>query len=461
MRKKKQEFDYDVTVVIMGGGAGTRLFPLTLERAKPAVSLGGKYRLIDIPISNCINSGYNRMFVLTQFNSTPLNRHISQSYHFHRFSRGFVEILAAQQTPVVDDTTAWYRGTADAVRKNMSRLRDADGSRVLILSGDQIYQMDFREILATHAGGKPGAGRSSGSGRMNPADVTLGAVLVSKERARDLGVLRVNDDGDIVAFVEKPGNDESRFAGLEASPELLSRFGVDPATGPWYLGNMGIYVFEFDVLQESLENSCLDFGREVLPSLLGKRRFRAHLFHGYWEDIGTVAAFHEANLDLVRELPSFNLFNPEWPIYTRARSLPASKVRDVHARRTVISDGCIVEDAELDETLLGVRSIVRSGCTLRRTYVMGNDEYEDDALRLRNRAAGIPDLGIGAGTTIENAILDKNCRIGRNVRLVGSGAKEFDDRPTGVFIREGVIVVSRGALVPDGYRIQRGSEGSR
>ena len=258
--KKQQQFDYNVTVVIMGGGAGTRLAPLTSQRAKPAVPIGGKYRLIDIPISNCINSGYNRIYVLTQFNSAPLNRHIGASYHFHRFSRGFVEILAAQQTPLGDvQENFWFRGTADAVRKNLARLRAADGSEVLILSGDQIYSMDFRDVLRTHRG-VDGARR---------ADVTLGSVLVDKERARDLGVLRVDADGEVIAFVEKPGQDESKFEGLDAQPELLARFGVDPSSGPWYLGNMGSYVFDIGTLEESLANDYLDFGKEVLPSLLG------------------------------------------------------------------------------------------------------------------------------------------------------------------------------------------------
>jgi len=443
--KKKQVFDYSVTAVIMGGGAGTRLSPLTLERAKPAVPLAGKYRLIDIPISNCINSGYNRIYVLTQFNSTPLNRHISASYHFHRFSRGFVEILAAQQTPNRDDVSSnWYLGTADAVRKNLRRLHEADGSEVLILSGDQIYQMDFRQLLATH--------RTGGGGE--PADVTLGAALVDKERARDLGVLRVDDAGDVVDFVEKPGHDESRFNGLEASPGLLDSFGVDPHSGPWYLANMGIYVFDHDLLVKSLQNSFVDFGREVLPSLLGKCRFRAHLHHGYWEDIGTTRAFHEANLDLAGDLSPFNFFDPQWPIYTRARLLPASKMRDVHARRSAISDGCLVEGCDLEDTLLGIRSVVRAGSKLRRCYVMGAGTYETDSDHARNYLAGIPDLGVGAGTTIENAIIDKDCRIGQEVRLVNEGGlEEYEDVDRGVYIREGVIVVARGAVIPRGFEI--------
>jgi len=448
--KKKQQFDYDVTVVIMGGGAGTRLAPLTSSRAKPAVPLAGKFRLIDIPISNCINSGYNRIYVLTQFNSMPLNRHIQQSYHFHRFSRGFVEILAAQQTPDDAETRGreddqfWFRGTADAVRKCLGRLEEADGSEVLILSGDQIYQMDFRHIIGTHRG----------DGATEGADVTLGAVLVSKERSRDLGVLRVNSDGDVVAFVEKPGYDESKYDGLEATPELLEKFGVDPKTGPWYLANMGIYVFEYDILKDSLnENRTYDdFGKEILPSLLGKKRFRAHIFDGYWEDIGTVGAFHEANLDLASEQPAFNFFNPDWPIYTRARLLPASRTGNTNLTNSAIADGCIVEGATIEDSLLGIRSIVRDGVTLRRTYVMGADEYETEADRISNQAAGVPDIGIGPGTVIENAIVDKDCRIGRDVRLVNeAGVENFKQDGCPVIVRDGVICVPRRAVVPDGF----------
>jgi glucose-1-phosphate adenylyltransferase len=304
--------------------------------------------------------------------------------------------------------------------------------------------MDFREILATHRS-KRKAGR---------ADVTIGAVLVSKERSRDLGILRVDRDGNVTAFVEKPGADESRYTGLEAPPELLAGFGVDPASGPWFLGNMGIYVFDLGVLEDALDNPFVDFGREVLPSLLGKRQFRAHLFQGYWEDIGTVRAFHEANLELLRELPRFNLFNPEWPIYTRARHLPASKLPNVRAVRTAIADGCIVDDSDLEDTLLGIRSVVKKGCVLKRTYVMGADFYETDEDRERNLVDGLPDLGIGEGSRIENAIVDKNCRIGRRVRLVNTDRLEtFVDPQKRVYIRDGVIVVPREGVIPDGFEI--------
>jgi len=442
---RKQLFDYDVTCVIMGGGAGTRLKPLTMKRAKPAVPLGGKFRLIDIPISNCINSGVNRIFVLTQFNSTPLHRHINSSYQFHRFSRGFVEILAAQQTPSYGARGgSWYQGTADAVRKNLPRLDEAGGQDVLILSGDQIYQMDFRDILETHRADDLGAIR---------ADVTLGAVLVDKERARSLGVLRVDAEGNVVAFVEKPGDDESKFEGLEADPALLARFGVDAGTGPWYLANMGIYVFDLAVLQKSLDNEFVDFGREVLPSLLDKARFRAHLFQGYWEDIGTVGAFHEANLDLASPKPQFNFYSQEYPVYTRARLLPASKMQRAVIDESLISDGCIVEGATISQSLLGIRSVVQTGVEIDRCYVMGADYYEDDDDRAENRRQGRPDMGIGEKSHIRNAIVDKNARIGKNVALLNeSGVSEYDGPEERLHVRDGIIIVPRDTIVPDGFR---------
>jgi glucose-1-phosphate adenylyltransferase len=441
--RKTQTFDYGVTCVIMGGGAGSRLYPLTYKRAKPAVPLGGKFRLIDIPISNCINSGLNRVFILTQFNSTSLHRHISQSYHFHRFSRGFVEILAAQQTPELGPgVSSWYQGTADAVRKNLPRFHEAGGDEVLILSGDQIYQMDLREILATHRGG----------GGLPRADVTIGAVLVDKERARSLGVLRAGPRGDLTAFVEKPGYDEGRFTGLEASPELLAQFRLPGDSGPWYLGNMGIYVFDLDGLDRALANTYTDFGKEILPLLLGRCKMRAHLFNGYWEDIGTIKAFHEANLDLTRPVPRFNFYDQDAPIYTRARLLPASKIQRATIVSSVISDGCIVESADLVDALVGVRSVIRGGARLKRTYMMGADFYEDEASRGLNRIREIPDLGLAEDCEVENAIIDHNARVGRSVKLLNrQGHQEYEDEY--VTIRQGIIVVRRDGIVPDGYSI--------
>ena len=452
---KRQLFDYDVTCVIMGGGAGTRLKPLTSQRAKPAVPLGGKFRLIDIPISNCINSGLNRIYVLTQFNSAPLHRHISQSYHFHRFSRGFVEILAAQQSPnygVKDD--AWYQGTADAVRKNLPRIQEAGGQEVLILSGDQIYQMDFCEILGTHRGSREAQSStlSKAPSAQPLADVTLGAVVVDKERARSFGILRVDSEGNVLDFVEKPGDDDSKFEGLEVGEELLAEFGMTADSGPWYLANMGIYVFQIDVLSAALDNDFMDFGGEVLPSLLGKAKFRAHLFDGYWEDIGTIKSFHDANIDLASALPKFDFYDQERPIYTRARLLPASKVNRANVTASLVSDGCLVDDATISQSILGIRSVVRRGAHLESTYLMGADHYESDEDRAANRQAGRPDIGIGESAHVRNAIVDKNSRVGNGVRLVNKQGIESGESSDGlVYVREGIVVVPRDAIIPDGY----------
>jgi len=326
--RRQQTYDYRVTCVIMGGGAGKRLLPLTAERAKPAVPIGGKFRLIDVPISNCINSGLNRIYVLTQFNSTSLHRHVSQSYHFHRFSRGFVEILAAQQTPLFTEAHSWYEGNADAVRKNLPRLEESRPDDVLILSGDQLYQMDFQEILATHRGiGRP------------RADATIAAVLVPREVARSLGILRIDDQGRVLEFVEKPGQNDRLFDGLEAPPEVLKKLLVPPSDEPLYLANMGIYAFRYDRLSELLRSETCDFGKEVLPQALSEGEVRAHLFHGYWEDIGTIRAFHQANVDLASGAPRFDFYSQEQPVYTRARLLPASSLQSVSLQETLIADG--------------------------------------------------------------------------------------------------------------------------
>jgi glucose-1-phosphate adenylyltransferase len=435
-------YDYDVTCVIMGGGQGTRLSPLTKDRAKPAVPLGAKYRLIDIPLSNCLNSGLNRIFILTQFNSTSLHRHIHRSYHFDRFARGWVEILAAQQTPQTSENSSWYQGTADAVRKNVIRLREARGKEVLILSGDQIYQMDYRDLLATHRGVRDG----------KSAPVTIAALLVDKERAGSLGIMQIDDDGYIKRFVEKPGNDEELLASLVAPDHLVEGFGLDAAAGPWFLANMGIYAFETGVLERALEGDTIDFGKEVLPDLLSHVPMRAHLFHGYWEDIGTIASFLQANLSLGKAIPEFNFYDPDHPVYTRARLLPATKIRSIQARNSLIAEGCIIEEAEVENSLVGIRSRLGRGVVLRSTFVMGSDIYESNKDLEHDEIEHIPPVGIGDGTVIENAIVDKNPRIGRNVSIRNEEKHdEFEDGV--VYIRDGIAIVPRNGVVPDGYRI--------
>ena len=433
----------NVTTIIMGGGAGQRLSPLTRMRAKPAVPLGGKSRLIDIPISNCINSGLRRIYILTQYNSASLHSHISRSYHFDRFSKAFVQILAAQQTPSYTVEHSWYEGTADAVRKNLARIHEVGGDEVLILSGDQIYQMDFRDVLRTHRGndelGRPG--------------VTIAALLVPKERARQLGIMRIDSStGRVLEFVEKPGKDEERFSGLEATDRIVEEFGLAREDGPYYLANMGIYVFNLNWLENSLAHDFSDFGREVLPALLEQCEVRAHLFHGYWEDIGTISSFHQANIELAGPVPRFNFYLEENPIYTRARLLPASKIQGASVSGSLISEGCLIEQARIEKSLIGVRSVIGRDCIIRNTYVMGMDYYETDTQRAHDLQRQQPTIGIGDGTIIENAIIDKNARVGRNVRIQNlQGHTSFDDGK--VIIRDGIVIVPRGGVVPDGYTL--------
>ncbi len=439
---RERRFDFSVTCVILGGGAGTRLYPLTHRRAKPAVPLGGKFRLIDVPVSNCINSGFNRIYVLTQFNSTSLHRHISQSYRFDRFGRGFIEILAAQQTPEFQESAdrSWYQGTADAVRKNLPRFREAGGEDILILSGDQIYQMDYREVLATHRGER-------GDG---PADVTIAGLLVGQDRVSSLGVMKIDPSGKVLAFVEKPKS-EDVLRQLEAPRDLAAKYNVADQAPPVYLANMGIYVFRLDVLEEALDNDFCDFGKEVLPSLLSAYKVRAHLFSGYWEDIGTIRSFHRANIELAGPSPRFHFYLEDAPVYSRARLLPPTKIGNATLRDALVADGCLIESAIVENSVIGLRSVIRKGCTIRNSYIMGADFYESGDEEAA-RARGLPRVGIGEGTRIENAIVDKNARIGRNVTIVNAeGHTTYDDGC--VVIREGIAVVPRCGVVPDGYSI--------
>ncbi len=432
-----------VTCLIMGGGAGTRLYPLTHMRSKPAVPLGGKYRLIDIPISNCINSGLRHIYILTQYNSTSLHRHISRSYHFDRFSKSMVEILAAQQSPQFAADRSWYEGTADAVRKNLMRIHEAPGKEILILSGDQIYQMDFRDVLATHRGGR----------ERSRAEVTIAAIVVPREQARQLGIMRIDAaTRRVVSFVEKPGGNDALFEGLEASDEMVAELELPPEGGPYYLANMGIYVFDLPRLESALENDYSDFGRQILPSLLDQCEVRAHLFHGYWEDVGTIRSFHQANLDLAASVPRFNFYMEDRPVYTRARLLPGSKIQGATVTRSLISEGCLIENATIEQSLIGIRSVVGRDCVIRNTYVMGADLYETEEDRAHNVQVGLPKVGIGDGSVIENAIIDKNARVGSGVRLQNlENHVSFEDGT--VIIRDGLTVVPRGGVVPDGYRI--------
>lgn len=427
------EFNSRVLCVIMGGGQGTRLFPLTRDRSKPAVPLAGKYRLVDIPISNCINSGLKRVYVLTQFNSASLHRHISQSYKFDHFSRGFVDILSAEQTFT---STTWYQGTADAVRKNLIHLLTHDWDYVLILSGDQLYRMDYREILAQHL--------------ETQADLTIATIPVDREAATALGIMQIADDRRITRFVEKPKEAEVLDT-LRLTPELRTRLQVAEA-GDRFLASMGIYVFNRDVMLKLLENEHTDFGKHIIPDAIGTHRVFSHVFQGYWEDIGTIRSFFDANLDIAAELPRFNFFDMHAPIYTRPRYLPASKFNGAHLDHAVISDGCIINRASLSRSIIGVRTVIEEGAILHRVVVMGSDYFESADSIAENRTLGRPPVGIGRHTRIEDAIIDKNARIGSFCNLSPHGKPENMDHPL-YFIRDGVLVIPKNAVVPDGTSI--------
>jgi glucose-1-phosphate adenylyltransferase len=423
----------DVLSLILGGGRGTRLYPLTQLRSKPAVPIAGKYRLIDIPISNCINSGLKRVFILTQFLSVSLHRHIANTYKFDPFSNGFVEILAAQQT---NETADWYQGTADAVRQNIRYVREDSGREVLILSGDQLYRMDFRELLATH--------------RQTQADVTIAVLPVPREQVSGFGIVRLDDTGRVVGFQEKPQSDD-QLAPLATPEEWMARRGIISRNRP-YLASMGIYVFNRDTLIEMLQSPPLatDFGREVFPQSIKTHRVQAHLFDGYWEDLGTVKSYHEANLVLAGDSPPFDFHSPEGVIYTRMRFLPASRISGASLERCLVSDGCVIEHGtRIERCVVGVRSHIGRNVVLRDSVVIGADRFEPERERKENEIKGVPRLGVGDNCVIENAILDKDCRIGNGVRIVNHKGIDECEGPHHV-IREGIVVIPRGTVVPDG-----------
>ncbi len=420
-----------VLAVIMGGGRGTRLHPLTQERSKPAVPLAGKYRLVDIPISNCINSDINRIFILTQFNTASLHRHIQSTYHFDPFGGGFVDILSAEQT---EKSVDWYQGTADAVRRNLVHFRAFPHDLVLILSGDQLYRMDFREILEQHV--------------QTGADVTLAAVPFPVSKVEGLGLMGVHDDLSIERFVEKP-KDPEVIRGLALSPTLESSLKT-PSDEPRCLASMGIYVFNRSVLAEALENTQTDFGKEIIPGLLGKKKLYAHIFEGYWEDIGTVHAFFAANLALAQPLPPFNFFEPTAPIYTQDRYLPASKLNRCDIDHVVIGDGAILTDSRLKHCVLGIRSYVGEGSDLEDVVMMGADYYETADQLAANVEQGRPHLGLGKRCRVRHAIIDKNARIGDDCVLSAIGKSDGTYANGNVIIRDGVLCVTKGAILPPG-----------
>jgi glucose-1-phosphate adenylyltransferase len=420
----------NVLCVIMGGGQGTRLFPLTKDRAKPAVPLAGKYRLVDIPISNCINSGFRRIYVLTQFNSTSMHGHISRTYKFDHFTSGFVEILAAQQTPT---NTSWYEGTADAVRKNLTHFLNHDFDYLLILSGDQLYRMDFREMVTEHID--------------NEADITVATIPVGRTEAQSFGIMQISEDRRITRFEEKP-KDPAVLDSLHLPQDWLKKLGIKDG-GEKFLASMGIYVFNRSIIQQLLDNPLSDFGKHIIPRAINTHRVCSYVYQGYWEDIGTIRSFFEANLDLVSELPRFNFFDMSAPIFSRPRYLPGSKINGAQLEHAVVTDGCIINSATIKNTIVGLRTFVGAGTQLNRVILLGCDYYESDASIQQHEREGKARIGIGENCNIENAIIDKNARIGNNVKISPAGKPEHVDHDL-YYIRDGIVIIPKNAILPHG-----------
>ncbi len=406
----------DVLAVVLGGGRGTRLFPLTAHRSKPAVPIGGKYRLIDIPISNCLNSHLRRIIVLTQYLSESLNKHISQTYRFDPFHEAFVSVVAAEQT---EEEEEWFLGTADAVRRSGRHIRHHDFEDVLILSGDQLYQMDYRKMHQTH--------------RDSEADITVGVTPVDAHDAPGFGILKMNETGRIVHFHEKPKSTE--LDGLESDL---------PKGGSGYLASMGIYMFTREALEKTLAyDNFMDFGKHVIPESIADLRVQSHVFEGYWEDVGTIRSYYEANLALCQPVPRFDFYDVNKPVHTHARALAATKIEGSRMKNVLVSDGSIIVDAELDRALIGIRSRIGRGCVIRNSLILGADFYE------KTEASGRPPIGIGDNSVIENAIIDKNARVGRNVILRNEGKVEHADGDCW-HVRDGIVIVPKNTVVPDG-----------
>jgi glucose-1-phosphate adenylyltransferase len=434
----------NVVAVVLGGGRGTRLLPLTAYRSKPAVPLAGKYRLIDIPISNCLNSDINQIYVLTQFQSVSLHRHIRGTYRFDNFSGGFVEILAAQQTiDQPDDRHDWYQGTADAVRKNLRYLTQPETKYVIILSGDQLYRMDFREMLATH--------------ESSAADVTIAAKPVNRSEAGSLGIMRVDQTGRVVGFLEKPQTDRE-LNDVAMDPGWLEARGFK-AAGRDCLASMGIYIFNRDTLLAALEKTNYrDFGKEVFPASIRSRRVQLHVFDGYWEDIGTIRSFYDANLRLAQPNPPFELSSATSPIYTRTRSLPPTRADDVSIHRSLVADGCMIGSrVHIENSVVGLRCRIGNNVTIRNSVIMGADYYETPPQLAADRSEGRPPIGVGDGALIENAIVDKNCHVGAGAQVIGD--PQQIERISGLSweMLDGIMLIPKNAVLADGWKRQAGS----
>jgi glucose-1-phosphate adenylyltransferase len=421
-----------VLAVILGGGAGSRLFPLTVSRSKPAVPIAGKYRLVDIPISNCINSQINRMFVLTQFNSASLNKHIKNTYHFSAFSSGFVDILAAEQTP---DNPGWFQGTADAVRQSLRHISNLDFDYILILSGDQLYQMDFSEMWQAHIA--------------KGADISIATIPVDSRDAPEFGILKTNDENLITSFIEKP------------APDLLPNWTSDTgavmqAAGKNYLASMGIYIFSKKALYHLLNEvhpNATDFGKEIMPQAIDSYKVVSFQYDGYWTDIGNIYSFFEANIGLTDDVPLFNLFDNAKTVYSRARMLPPAKISGTRLNKSIIAEGSIILADAIEQSVVGIRARIGTGTTVVKAYIMGNDYYETLDQILDNTLAGKPLIGIGQRCVIECAIIDKNCRIGNDVII--KGGKHLANTDHSLYaVKDGIVVVKKMAILPDGFVIQ-------
>ncbi|MCA6448600.1 MAG: glucose-1-phosphate adenylyltransferase [Chitinophagaceae bacterium] len=420
-----------VLAVILGGGAGSRLYPLTASRSKPAVPIAGKYRLVDIPISNCINSNINRMFVLTQFNSASLNKHIKNTYHFSAFSTGFVDILAAEQTP---DNAGWFQGTADAVRQSLRHISNLDFDYILILSGDQLYQMDFSDMLAAH--------------KEKGADISIATIPVDERDAPEFGILKTDEHSYITSFIEKPKK--------ELLPEWVSDTGAEmQRQGKHYQASMGIYIFSKQVLYDLLNDKypqATDFGKEIIPQSIENHKVVGFQYDGYWTDIGNIYSFYEANLALTQEIPPFNLFDNTKTVYTRARMLPPAKISGTTLEKTIIAEGSIILASRLEQSVVGIRARIGHGTTVVNTYIMGNDYYETIEQMEINRQKGLPMIGIGERCYIKDALIDKNCRIGNDVRI--NGGKHLANTDHALYtVKDGIVVVKKQAVLPDGFVI--------
>lgn len=420
-----------VIAVILGGGAGSRLYPLTVARSKPAVPIAGKYRLVDIPISNCMNSSINRMFVLTQFNSASLNKHIKNTYHFSAFSTGFVDILAAEQTP---DNSGWFQGTADAVRQSLRHISNLEYDYILILSGDQLYQMDFTKMIQEH--------------KQKGADISIATIPVAAREASEFGIMKTNEENRITSFIEKPKNDVLNEWVSDTGNKMLNE-------GRIYLASMGIYVFNKNILFNLLQDehpTATDFGKEIIPNSIAKYNVSSYQYDGYWTDIGNIYSFYEANLALTYELPPFNLFDNSNTVYTRARMLPPAKISGTTLEKTLIAEGSIILASRLENSVVGIRARIGHGTTIVSSYIMGNDYYETLELMQENLNKGIPKIGIGDRCYIKDAIIDKNCRIGNDIRINGGKHLENIDHPL-YTVKDGIVVVKKGAILPDGFVI--------